>query len=124
MKSILMSVLGLVLVAGCVRSPVDETVKFVAMQHAVKVNNDNLLKLELGLNKTQVLDIMGKPEKSEAYAWGSIYLYRTAISRDVYTPVDADFTPVVFNEKGDLIGWGRNFYESQVQKYELKVKKE
>jgi hypothetical protein len=69
---------------------------------------------------------MGDPERSEGYAWGTAWLYRTAFTTGatIYRTVDSDFTPVVFDEKGILIGWGRNFFVEQAKRYELKIKQE
>jgi hypothetical protein len=57
--------------------------------------------------QAEVHAVMGDPEASEGYAWGAAWLYRTAVPT---TPqgTAADWTPVVFNEQGILIGWGRH----------------
>ena len=67
---------------------------------------------------------MGQPEISEGYEWGSAWLYRTAMTSGIYGTADSDFTPVVFDEKGKLVGWGRNFFTEHVKRYEIKIKKE
>ena len=67
---------------------------------------------------------MGDPERSEGYGLGTVWLYRPAMTSGVYGTADADFTPVVFDDRGLLIGWGRNFYMEQVKRYEIDIKQE
>jgi len=75
---------------------------------------------------------MGDPERSEGYGWGTAWLYRTAIGTDpsmsstmaLYGTTDSDYTPVVFDEKDSLQGWGRNFFKDHVERYEIKIKQE
>jgi hypothetical protein len=50
--------------------------------------------------------IMGDPEASEGYAWGAAWLSRTALPTTAQGTA-AEWTPVVLNEQGTLIGWGR-----------------
>lgn len=58
-------------VAGCVGSPVHSTLKYGSVQRAIKRNNNNLMELKAGMSKEQVRSIMGDPERSEGYPWGS-----------------------------------------------------
>ena len=91
--------------SGCVGSPVASTLKYDSVQHTIKRNNDALLSLKVGMTKDEVLKVMGKPEQSEGYQWGSAWFYRTAMTSGIYGTSDSDFTPVVFNESGKLAGW-------------------
>jgi len=76
--------------------------------------------LEIGMPKKEVLEVMGDPEQSEAYKWGVVWKYRTAMTSGVYGTADSDFTPVVM-ENGKVVGWGRNFFMERAKKYEVKV---
>jgi len=116
-KALLATVL---LVAGCVGSPVHSTLKYSSVQKKAKANNKALLMLEIGMAKKDVMDTMGQPERSEAYKWGTVWLYRTAMTSGVYGTADSDFTPVVL-EGGKVVGWGRNFFIERAKKYDVKV---
>ena len=88
-------------------------------------NRSALLKLEAGMNKDGVLEIMGKPNKTELYPAGNeFWLYRTESDGSPYGVFertdDGAFTPLCFQD-GKLTGWGRNYYISQIQKYEHKI---
>ena len=87
----------------------------------VKKNNANMAKLSVGMNKSQVVAIMGVPEKSEAYETkegGSIeYLfYRSLASGGLIDNGDGDkfWTPVCVID-GLVKGWGRNFYDDTIK---------
>lgn len=86
------------------------------------------MKLKAGMNQNEVRSIMGEPERCEGYPWGSAWLYRTAMTKGIeggiYGSTDSDYTPVVFDKNGTLEGWGRNYFEQSVNKYELMIKKE
>ena len=120
MKHLLLLIIPFMI--GCYGSPVHSTFAYNEVQKTVKKNNKALLSINIGLSKEQVLDLMGEPERSEGYAWGSSWLYRTAMTSGVYGTADSDFTPVMFDNSNRLLGWGRNFYEEKVKKYELEIK--
>ena len=115
-------VLVSVFLAGCVGSPAYNTIKYSSIQLEIHRNNDALLSLEIGMTKDAVTQKLGKPERSEGYNWGSAWLYRTAMTSGVYGTADSDFTPVVFDSSGKLIGWGRNFFVEQTKRYEVQIK--
>lgn len=86
-------------------------------------NRANLIKLNSGQTKDQVLSIMGEPYKTEMYLNNGktleFWLYLTEglhAGKPVLT--DSDFTPLAF-ENGILKGWGRNYYDNQ-----LRIKKD
>ncbi len=112
-----------VLMFGCVGSPVHSTIAYNSVQSTIKTNNENLLKLRVGIMRGEVEQIMGKPERSEGYKWGTAWLYRTAMTSGIYGTEDSDFTPVVFSNKDILLGWGRNFLVARVKRYEVVIKK-
>lgn len=82
------------------------------------------MKLEIGMTKDEVLEIMGEPERSEGYEWGSAWLYRTAMTSGIYGTADSDFTPLLFDKNGKVHGWGRNYFKQYVNRYEFQIKKD
>lgn len=108
--------------AGCVGSPVHSTIKYYSVQESFKRNNEHLMSLRMGMTKDEVLKLLGKPEQSEGYLWGSAWLYRTAMTSGVYGTADSDFTPVVFDKTEKLSGWGRNFFTEKVRKYDVEIR--
>lgn len=88
-------------------------------------NRNNLMKLEIGMSKQQVIGVMGQPYNREAYTTpdGSVLeflIYLTKYTDSGSIP-DSDTTPICFlNDK--VTGWGRNFYISQKQRYEIEIK--
>jgi outer membrane protein assembly factor BamE (lipoprotein component of BamABCDE complex) len=100
------------------------TLKYNSVQGKISRNNKNLMTLKIGMTQEQVVDHMGQPEMSEGYHWGSAWLYRRAMTSGIYGTADSDFTPVVFDENGKLVGWGRNFFVEHVKRYEIKVQQD
>ncbi len=84
----------------------------------VSRNVENLNKLEIGMTKDQVLSIMGKPQLREADAEMEWWSYQTRLP--MYELKDSDLTPVAF-EDGKVIGWGKNFWTTKEQKYDVKI---
>ncbi len=111
-----------VLTTGCVGSPVHSTIKYNSVQSMINDNNEKLLNMKIGVSQEDVVQLMGKPERSEGYNWGSAWLYRTAMTSGIYGTADSDFTPVVFDQDGKVVGWGRNFFSEHVKKYEINIK--
>jgi hypothetical protein len=79
------------------------------LQATIDRNTRNLLRLQVDLFEEYVLDIMGPPQRIEGYPWGKVWLYRTALTKEVRTIPEADFTPLVFDHRRILLGWGREF---------------
>jgi hypothetical protein len=91
----------------------------------IEKNRKNLMKLEIDMSKQQVIDIMGEPYNREVYKIGDsetleFLIYLTKYT-DSGTIPDSDTTPICF-KNGKLIGWGRNFYIQEKQRYELEIK--
>ncbi|MBW1976253.1 MAG: DUF3192 domain-containing protein [Deltaproteobacteria bacterium] len=112
--------------AGCVASPIHSTVTYGGIKKTIHRNNTALMKLQIGMSQNKVREIMGQPERSEGYPWGSAWLYRTAMTKGIqggiYGSVDADYTPLMFDNEGILQGWGRNYFEQYVNEYEVTIK--
>jgi hypothetical protein len=113
------------MLSGCLVGTIPgDTIAYHKRQSIVSHNNKNLMTLKIGMSQEQVIQSMGQPERSEGYEWGSAHLYRTAMTSGIYGTADSDFTPIVFDEKGILVGWGRNFFTGHVKRYEIKIKKD
>lgn len=102
---------------GCVSSS--------TMPWGIERTRKNLMKLELGMSKQEVIDIMGSPYNREAYVTPDgqsleflIYLTKYTYSGSI---PDTDTTPICFLN-GKVTGWGRNFYISEKQRYEIEIK--
>jgi hypothetical protein len=125
-KALLIS--SLLVFAGCVGSPIHSTLTYGSVKKTVDRNNAALMKLRAGMNQNEVRSIMGEPERCEGYPWGSAWLYRTAMTKGIeggiYGSTDSDYTPVMLDKNGTLEGWGRNYFEQYINKYELTIKKE
>jgi hypothetical protein len=81
-----------------------------AIRAMIDRNNHNLLRLQAGMFEEYVNDIMGPPQRLEGYSWGIVWLYRTAWTKEARTAPQSDFTPLVFDRSGVLVGWGRDFF--------------
>jgi len=79
------------------------------IQAMIDRNTRNLLRLQVDLFEEHVFDIMGPPQRVEGYPWGIVWLYRTALTKGVRTIPETDFTPLVFDRRRILLGWGRDF---------------
>lgn len=110
---------------GCVGSPIHASLTYKGIQSTIRGNNASLVRLETGMSQDEVRSILGAPERSEGYDWGSAWLYRTAMTNGLdgglYGSTDADYTPVMFDQNKVLIGWGRNFYDQRVNKHEITI---
>lgn len=87
-------------------------------------NRNNLMKIEVGMSKQQVIEIMGQPYNREAYTTpdGSVLEFLIYLTKytDSGSISDSDTTPICFlNDK--VTGWGRNFYIDQKQRYEIEI---
>lgn len=111
--------LFMILMIGCTGSPIRRS------GEAAK-NRSNLVKLQIGMTKNQVMDLMGTPSKTEAYEIQAknveFWLYLTEYSWTQYTgATKIDYTPLAF-EESILKGWGRNYYDQVLRiKQEIKI---
>ena len=75
-------------------------------------NREKLSTLQIGMTQHQVMKIMGKPWKTEAFMKnGESYLVLYYVTQRIPdgTTTDDEMTPVVFRN-GKLIGWGRRYF--------------
>ncbi len=116
MKKIIALLALVVLIGGCASSSV--------MPWGIEKARNNLMKLELGMSKQEVIDIMGMPYNREAYSTSEgqldFLIYLTKYTDSGSIP-DSDTTPICLLN-GKVTGWGRNFYEKQKQRYEIEIK--
>ena len=138
MKRILLVLLCLGL-TGCVTT----------MSDIITPNRENLLKLSIGMNKEEVINIMPKgkgtvvpfagpytglinkgitinnPYRSEILQGKDktleIIYYVTDIKKNDDAITDDELTPLVF-DNGKLIGWGWEFLQDHAQKYEIRIR--
>ena len=88
----------------------------------------NLMSLKLGMTKDEVINIIGLPERNEAYKTTNseeleLFFYYTGNSSSVSGIANCSWgacTPLLF-EDGKLTGWGREIYEKKT-KIELDIK--
>jgi len=113
----------MLLLAGCVGSPIHSSLTYGGVKNTCKKNTQNLMRLKVGILQEEVRAIMGEPHRSEGYPWGFVWLYRTSMTKgikgSIYGEVDADFTPVLFDTNNKLLGWGRNYYHQITQRYDI-----
>lgn len=113
------------LLTSCTSSPTWEG-KNSAKKSSAEENSKKLLLLRVGMNKSDVLKIMGPPDKTESYDLGKgtaveFYLYETEKrSHQDKDSTDVQFTPLAF-QNNKLIGWGRNYYEKVIH-HEIDIK--
>ncbi len=91
----------------------------------IEKNRNNLMKIEVGMSKKEVIDVMGMPYDREVYSAPDGVVLEFLIYLTKYTDSgsipDRDTTPIGL-VNGKVTGWGRNFYISQKQRYEIEVK--
>jgi outer membrane protein assembly factor BamE (lipoprotein component of BamABCDE complex) len=109
-RSVILTFIAALCLSGCAGSPVRNS-------SIAEVNRDNMLDLNVGQSKKQVLLIMGEPYKTEAYSMDGeplefwLYITQGAGARSLN---DSHFTPLAFRD-GALQGWGRNYYDRVIR---------
>jgi hypothetical protein len=81
----------------------------------VAQNRDRLNDLKVGMTKDQVVKLMGRPYQTEAIAETEWLFYKIDL---MYDP---GLIPLAF-ENGILVGWGRNFYTKEAEKYDITIR--
>lgn len=104
MKRLILLLAILLSLSGC--GPVTR----IATSIEADGNKSNLQKIALGINTTQVKNIMGDPQKTEAFSLPEgkeflIWYYVTESMAPFRGLEDWNYTPMVF-EKDRLTGWG------------------
>ena len=82
-------------------------------------NNTSMAKLKPGMTEDEVRQIMGPPDRTEAYTiqkepW--LFLLYITEGRNTFNRQwgDSNYTPVGIRN-GKLYGWGRNFYQEKMK---------
>jgi hypothetical protein len=86
------------------------------LQAVIERNTRNLPRLQAQMFEEYVSDIMGPPQRLDTYPWGAVWRYRTALTKGARTTPESDFTPLVFDRRGVLLGWGRDFWATYSQR--------
>lgn len=142
MKNLLAITIAVSLLCGCAGSPVAAWNLAESLDKVRSENRRNILKLEVGMAKTQVLQIMGIEEKK---LWGGVgftqrisnpfkseilngkdgalevLYYYTDLQKKDGAITDDELTPIVF-ENGKVVGWGRSFLDQAIVKYEIRLR--
>lgn len=119
-KLIIISIIFLIIISliGCAGSP-------VSRREEAHSNRSKLVNLKIGMTKNEVINLMGKPSKTEAYEIQGknfeFWLYLTEYEWLEYSTPRPEYTPLAF-EGGFLKGWGRNYYDQALRiKQEIKI---
>ena len=135
-------IMALLLLGGCAGSQYATWKLANALEEVRSENRTNLMKLEIGMSKSDVLSIMGADEKK---LWGGIgysqrisnpyrseilesnagpmelLYYYTDLKKQDGAITDDELTPLLFKD-GKLIGWGWSFLDDSVEKYEIRIR--
>jgi hypothetical protein len=98
--------LGLLL-AGCVSGAGEFQWRYADQYTLTQKNRKSIADLRTGMSEDEVRALMGEPEMVESYPWETIWYYRTDLTAGMLASVDADFTPLLFNDQKRLAGWGK-----------------
>lgn len=78
-------------------------------------NKVQIAKLELGLNKKQIIELLGSPDITEAKRNGAtelqVMFYRTQHKQADGITTEDECTPLLFENK-ELIAWGDSAYQA------------
>lgn len=104
MKRLMFLLLILLLLSGC------GLVTLTTTSIEASGNKSNLQKLEIGMNLTQVKEIMGAPNKTEAFSLPEnkkllVWYFLTEGRAPFRRLDDPNYTPLIF-ENDMLKGWG------------------
>ena len=83
-----------------------------ARQYQSRETNEKLMQLQVGMERQQVLSLMGNPHRREAYGGDTEFLiYQT----NYFARSESErFTPILL-KSGRVAGWGRNYYDDAIR---------
>lgn len=116
MKKFILLLLGIFLIVGALGFFLKNNIGRFESVGIAKKNSENLIKVKIGMSKQEVLAVMGKPSKVEAYSWNNqiieFLIYRTK-GFDFYLKDKEDnFTPIALdNQSSKVINWDKKFYK-------------
>jgi|GEM_PF-1130810 len=126
MKKIIFVFVIILLVNGCAGSAIWYGQKRDESMNVAARNNANMSKIAIGMSRNQITQIMGSPNKTEAYTIDNkaieFLFYRTHACDMNLNDIDSYFTPIAI-EKNSVIGWGRNFYDQTI-KFKSEIKQD
>ena len=84
----------------------------VAMQSQSRGANEKLMQLQVGMERQQVLSLIGNPHRREVYGGDTEFLiYET---NHWATSEKERYTPILLRS-GKVAGWGRNYYDDAIR---------
>ena len=101
---------------GCMGGAGEIHLRYYELQSLIEKNIRTLAQLQPGMSQDEVRAVMGEPAMSEGDLRQTTWFYRTAMRGGVELSLDADFTPVVFDRQGRLIGWGGDWASMRFQR--------
>lgn len=79
----------------------------VVMQKQSRATNERLMQVQIGMDRQQLLSLMGNPYRREVYGDNEFLIYET----DHWAKQEKDrFIPILL-KNGKVSGWGRNYYD-------------
>lgn len=121
MKRAIFILLAIFLIVGAIGFFLRNNIGKFESVGIAKKNNENLIKIKIGMSKQETLSFMGKPSKVEAYSWNNqiieFLIYRTK-GFDFYLKDKEDnFTPIALDHQSSkVINWDRKFYKEVSQR--------
>jgi len=126
-QKIAMAIFTSLLLAGCVTTA-----------QVRGENRQNLMHLSVGLNKQDVLKVMGtetkktdvgsvitNPYRTEMYKVNNntfeLLLYYTDLKKSDGAITDDELTPIII-KNGKVDGWGWSYWNNIIKKYEIRVR--
>jgi len=101
---------------GCVGGAGEIHLRYYELQSLIEKNTRALAQLQPGMSQDEVRAVMGEPAMSEGALRQTTWFYRTAMRGGAEEHIDADFTPVVFDRQGRLLGWGGDWASMRFQR--------
>jgi len=108
MKTKILTLVYLMFVGGCI---------------GTMLNRANLVKLQVGMSKEEVREIMGKPNQIEADENIEIWKYDTGSKNTLYGGYERKYVPLAFRN-GKLKSWGERFVDEpeEIDKHEIRIR--
>lgn len=88
----------------------------------INKNKRNIGRLEVGMSKSEVTNIMGPVDKDEIYNTKNVWFYYTTPKWSDGNITKDECTPLVFS-KGKLVGWGKKYYKLNYKFAEWNIRK-
>lgn len=106
--------LAAILFAACALAALVSSCQWF-VQGEIDRNTENLAKLRVGMSKDEVKGVMGEPLTKESYNIPNVWFYYTRPRWQDGVATRDECTPVVFDEDGQLAGWGNQYYKANYE---------